>query len=221
MQKRTASFPLSDTATARNGLSIGAIPWWPIRCAKPRRADAFRVAHLVVPWTLTGYHMPHPRLRPYFNALREQVPACDLPRRLFIDRRRSERQPGAPRSLVNADEVIAALERDGFTAMELETLSFAEQIALFAGAERIVAPHDVGLANLVFAGPDCRLIELHSDHQVNWAFRHLAAVCGVRYDAVLGRQIAQVPAGPGGTRFWQVSALHVRGAAGAALGRTG
>lgn len=180
-------------------------------------SEAMRVAHLVVPWTMVGYHMPHPALRPFFAALAEQVAPADMPRRIFIDRRQSERQPGAPRCLVNADEVVSALERDGFTPVRLETLGPAAQIALFAGAECIVAPHDAGLANLVFAGPACRLIELHSDHQVNWAFRHLAAVSGVRYDAVLGRQIAQVPAEPGGTRYWQVSALHVRAAAAAAM----
>ncbi|OYW04450.1 MAG: capsular biosynthesis protein, partial [Acidiphilium sp. 37-67-22] len=36
-----------------------------------------------------------------------------------------------------------------------ETLPFAEQMGLFAGARAIVGPMGSGLHNAIFAGPDC------------------------------------------------------------------
>ena len=157
-----------------------------------------------------GYHYPHPMLRPYFHRLRDigAIARPDFPRLVYIDRRANDRRPGANRCLLNEDEVIAALSRLGFVPVQLEGLSFGEQIGLFANAEAIVAPHGAGLANIVYARPGCRLVELHMDSRVIWCFRTLSAVFGLAYDAVVGREIVTA-SGPGSTRFWAVPVVHV------------
>jgi hypothetical protein len=59
----------------------------------------------------------------------------------------------------------AALERfaeaRSYEFIQLETLSFREQAALFANSRAVVGPHGAGLANLAFGRPDLRVFELN------------------------------------------------------------
>jgi len=172
--------------------------------------EAFTCTRLVVPWAMATIYEPHPRLASFLAAL---VPPAALGsrRRLYIDRR------AAPnRVLANEAEVIAGLARFGVTPVALEGRGFAEQAALFADAELVVAPHGAGLANIVFAPRDCGVVELLPDAYANWCFRRLAASCGLAYDCVLGR------AAPGDgsihTRSWHIAPTHVQAAVAAALG---
>lgn len=85
-------------------------------------------------------------------------PGATSRKRVFVSRR------DAPsRYMSNENEVIDALKPFGFEAVELSALNFAEQVSLFAGCEFVVAPHGAGLANLIFAPSDCRVVELVSD----------------------------------------------------------
>lgn len=177
-------------------------------------AETILVERLVTPWTMTGFHRPHPALRPFFARLRDAAPAPPGPPRLYIDRRPADRRPGAHRRLVNEDAVAAALAPLGFVPVQLERLSLAGQVGLFAGAEAIVAPHGAGLANLVYARPGCALVELHMDAWRTWCFRTLSAAMGLRYDALAGRQTGF----DGPTRLWQAPETHVAAAAAQALG---
>ena len=84
----------------------------------------------------------------------------------------------------------------------------SEQALLFQRAGMVVAPHGAGLANMVFAPPGLRVIELLPDGVMNWCYRHLAVACGHDCDCVIGRS---APA-PGASRLWSgwtVSATHV------------
>ncbi len=170
-------------------------------------AATFEVERLLVPWSLAADLRPPPCLGRYFRMLAcsSTHPIESLPRRFYIARRAS-----LNRRLINEDEVIAALARMGFVAIELERLSLAEQIALFSHAEVVVAPHGAGLANLVYAAPGCRLIELHMDSYVNWCFRRLAAASDVQYDCVIGCQLPGI--GTVHAQRWSVSVTHMLGA---------
>jgi capsular polysaccharide biosynthesis protein len=55
------------------------------------------------------------------------------------------------RSVINEQEVMARLSPLGFVKTTLEGLSVLQQVALFAQAECVIAPHGAALANLVFA----------------------------------------------------------------------
>ena len=185
-------------ALARIGLDAGR------RMFEVAPDATYRVERLTVPWTVTGFHLPHPCIAPFFKTVAGDPASQDTPRRIYIDRRASDRRPGAHRCLRNEDDVVAALAPLGFVAVCLEGLSLAAQVALFANAEAIVAPHGAGLANLVYARPHTVIIELHIDTWTNWCFRHLAAVFALRYDAVVGRADTAE-----GTRFWSVPVLHM------------
>lgn len=132
--------------------------------------------------------------------------APSAPRRFFIDRRQSDARP-----LVEEGAVIAALETCGIEPVTLEFLSADAQIALFRNAELVVAPHGAGLANLLFARPGCRVIELQMDAYCHWCYRRLAALKGLPYDCVVGRAAQPWPdlAGPIHGAAWHVSVPHV------------
>lgn len=83
--------------------------------------------------------------------------ASGMPRagkpRLFIRRQ-------GTRAIVNQSEVWKMLESQGFSEVALESLSVAEQIAVFAQAEVVVGVHGAGLSNVVFCRPGTRVVEL-------------------------------------------------------------
>ena len=85
------------------------------------------------------------------------------------------------RTVVNEAAVIAYLATLGFVSVQLETLSAQAQIALFAQAEVIIAPHGAGLANLVFAPAGSTLIELFLPDEVLPYYRAIAQHIGVHY----------------------------------------
>ena len=65
------------------------------------------------------------------------------------------------RKFTNEDDLFNKLKADGFEKYYLSKLSFLEQIALFAQANIIVAPHGAGLAHLIFTQPGTQLVELY------------------------------------------------------------
>lgn len=82
----------------------------------------------------------------------------DLPSRFYVTRE------GGHNSRISAEEQAAidpVLTRKGFEKIFLEKLDLETQIALFRQAECILAPHGAGLANMVFARPGTRLLELN------------------------------------------------------------
>jgi capsular polysaccharide biosynthesis protein len=105
----------------------------------------------------------------------------ELPRRVYIDRR-----DASYRRIANGDEVERALARRGIVPMQLERLTFAEQVALFHRAEMIVAPHGAGLSNAVFCSPACRVLELFSPGYVNPVFWALSSLGQLVYAYLLG-----------------------------------
>lgn len=97
-----------------------------------------------------------------FDSLARAVPAAPdrrFPRRIFIERVRDPRLLD-PRAIRSLDRHLA---RHGFAKVRLETLDMADQIRLFAGATHVVAAHGAGLSNIVFGGPELRVLELNSD----------------------------------------------------------
>ena len=70
------------------------------------------------------------------------------------------------RQLINELEVRELLETRGFKTIFLEELSVLEQVAIFAKARVIVAPHGSGLTNLVFCSPNTKIVELFSPNYV-------------------------------------------------------
>ncbi|MEO0469435.1 MAG: glycosyltransferase family 61 protein [Bacteroidota bacterium] len=116
-------------------------------------------------------------------------PRPDLPKRIYISR------AGAKfRQLTNRPAVEALVEASGFAVIRLEDLPLADQIALFAQAEAVVAPHGAGLTHLSWCRPGTKVIEFFSPYFQNLCYYALADMAGLDYYYLMGEG-AQLPEG--------------------------
>lgn len=132
------------------------------------------------------------------NWLREHLFAAvdsePRPRRVYVTRRIAPK-----RRLVNENEIEPLLQQHGFVIAQLENLSFAEQIRLFAQAEIIVGPHGAGLTNMVWAPPGCKVMEIGHPDYVNVMYYMLAEILKQRYWFCLGEPAGDESSRHGGT----------------------
>jgi len=68
--------------------------------------------------------------------------------------------------MANEAEVLEFFEKAGWTIVDLVNLSFAEQIAWFAGAEAIAGIHGSGMTNTLWSPRGCKIIELFCDQYI-------------------------------------------------------
>lgn len=97
-------------------------------------------------------------------------------KRLYISRKGSRW-----RDVVNEDEVVALLEKAGFTRIKLERYSFADQIRLFHEAEFVVGPHGAGLTHLAFCNEGTRVVEIGTPVRPWRMFYEIAHLTNLRY----------------------------------------
>lgn len=87
-----------------------------------------------------------------------ETDGVDTPERVYISR-----SDAAERRVLNEGELVAALRREGYERLVLSELSFAEQVATFAGATHVVAPHGAGLVNTMY-GESLDVVELFGEY---------------------------------------------------------
>ena len=97
-------------------------------------------------------------------------------KRLFINR-----AAASSRRIVNERELVNGLEPLGFEVCALESLSFAEQVELFANASHIVAPHGAGLTNLLFSNNACVIELFSSGHGIRSDYYQICLALDHRY----------------------------------------
>jgi hypothetical protein len=105
-----------------------------------------------------------------------RLPFSSFGERLYISRARARR-----RRIANEAELWTQLSPRGFVKLELEELTWQQQINAFLGAKIVIAPHGAGLANLVFCAPGTKVIELFHRSYVNGCFWQLAALKELDY----------------------------------------
>ena len=93
---------------------------------------------------------------------------------LYVSRRLDRR------SAANEPEVERALARLGFRIVTAQSLSFSEQIELFAGARVVAGAHGAGLANMVWSDAAC-LGEVFAARHFNDCYARLAVALGGTY----------------------------------------
>lgn len=82
------------------------------------------------------------------------------PERIYVTRKNAKY-----RKVVNEDEVIQLLTRYGFSVVDFDVLSFWGQVAQMQAAKYIVAVHGAGVANIVFANPETKILELLHEYK--------------------------------------------------------
>jgi hypothetical protein len=128
------------------------------------------------PAALTG-HIP----RWACSWLRERFvrPGARPRLRLYLTRR------GHARQVTNEDEVVSVLRPLGFDVVDPGTSSFDEQIAMFADAEVVIAPHGGALTNVVF-GQNAVVVEIFDPDYINPCYYAMSDRCDHEYWYVVG-----------------------------------
>jgi capsular polysaccharide biosynthesis protein len=150
------------------------------RLVRATKRSVLRCEQLVVPSMPGPRGFPAPWLCRYLRELLLPRNPPQATRRIYISRRHAR-----GRKILNEDEMLPLLERQGFDIVHAERLSFDQQISLFASAEEVIAVHGAGLSNLVFAPPGARVLELRSPAHDNECFRTLATRGALRYDSLM------------------------------------
>jgi capsular polysaccharide biosynthesis protein len=100
------------------------------------------------------------------------------PRRIYVSRRDS-----ADRVLINELDLETALAARGFAIVRPATLSVREQVALFHGADVVVAATGAAMANILFCRPGTKVVELQpANFTAAWS-RDLALFSGLDWRA--------------------------------------
>ena len=139
---------------------------------------------MIVPSTPAGVGNPTSwicqYLRDTFLPAKAELPANTSPR-VFISRSKAQF-----RRITNEAEVLNALKEYDFKPYVLEEMTYREQVALFAQAEIVFAPHGAGLSGLVYCDPGTKVVECYSPQYVNACFYALANTMKLDYHYLLG-----------------------------------
>jgi hypothetical protein len=142
-----------------------------------------RVEHLVVPSVRDDSAAVSPADVAFVRRLfLEAEPAAGTARRkVYLSRR-----DAAFRRVSNEEELRPILQRHGFEEVSLAGLTVAQQARLLSEAAVVVAPQGAALANLVFANPATRVIDLLAPGWVVPFAWHTCALLGLDYTAIIG-----------------------------------
>jgi capsular polysaccharide biosynthesis protein len=143
---------------------------------------------VLLPSRLSTHGVVHPDAARFVrDSLLQHSPASPKRgKRLYVTRRAV---PG--RALLNADEITGHFARAGFSVVDPGGLSIDQQIEIFSDAEVIAGPAGAGLANIIFAPAEARLIQLGSTDVCAETYTSLAAVSGQRSCWCFGRGFAR------------------------------
>lgn len=114
-------------------------------------------------------------------------PESGSPRRLMI-----LRGDAMIRRCVNEDQLMEVAKRHGFVAVRPEDLPLERQVALFAGAEAVLAVHGAGCANMLFAPSGSHLLELHPAEHLPDFYPHMCGLLGQGHTALGGPPVQSV-----------------------------
>lgn len=115
---------------------------------------------------------PHPSVWDVYKRLRILVgpPQGPLPKKIYISRRSWVHGDTSNlgtnyttrRRMLCEDELVRALEAEGYTEVFCESLSMAEKIRLFSQTTHVVGAIGGGMCNLVFSPPETKVVCLCS-----------------------------------------------------------
>lgn len=106
------------------------------------------------------------------------------------------------RKVENEEEVVNVLKKFEFQVIELETLSFIDQVNLFNSADIVIAPHGSGLSNIVFCRTGTKVIEIFSPEYVNPCYWYIGQECDLDYYYLIGDGDPFREREPGEGWFW-------------------
>jgi hypothetical protein len=157
--------------------------------------ERWRIRHL---WHIDDYQpikrtLADERLLDWIRALVFDgyglAPDAVADRRIYVSRNDTPR-----RRVGNESELRPVLARHRFEVVAPGSLSFRDQVALFASASAIAGPHGAGLTNILFAGKKAKVLELFPANAIRNTYFLLSVSLGQTHRALIG--------GRGGRKDW-------------------
>jgi hypothetical protein len=149
------------------------------------RAVLLKNAVVSIRHNAVGTYAASPQIRETFKAILDNVRTggpAEGSQRIFVSR-----GPSLNREMRNRAQLAEALARRGFTIVRPERLSFDEQVATFASADIIVSEFGAAMANVVFAKPGARVVEIIPDDQNDPWSAHLCAALDLEHITLFHR----------------------------------
>jgi hypothetical protein len=104
------------------------------------------------------------------------------PRRVYVSRAKAARRKLTPEAEIAVGSV---LQDEGFSILNLEDLSWPEQVRLISGAEFVVGLHGAGLANILFGNAKA-FLEFHNPLETRPHFAFMARELDIPYAYLIG-----------------------------------
>jgi len=148
----------------------------------------YRAKHLIF-GAFPGYYGHEPEW--VVKSVREGLIGAGTPgpkRRIYITR-----EDAPVRRVNNESEVWNYLQAQGFEKVSLGGRTVREQISLFANAEFIVAPHGAAFANLIFASPGTKILEIFNPNEVKNLYWRIANHLDLPYAYMLSEDSTLLP----------------------------
>ena len=119
------------------------------------------------PTSNSGGSRPEPLrwLRDSIMGALEIAPTDSGRRKIYVSRKNTNR-----RRIVNEDEVEHFLQGRGFETVFPETLSFRQQVELWAQTDAVVAPSGAALTNMIFAPPGLAVVNMNQRNRMEWSY---------------------------------------------------
>ena len=134
--------------------------------------------------------LPH-WLRDAYLLVAKKFEITDKPTYIYISRAKA-----SYRKVLNEEEVINVLSRNGFKPVLLEEISLEAQIRLFMSAIRIVAPHGAGLVNMSWCTKRAHILEIYPSRYSDPSFRLQADLLGHCYSFIRSEYAGDYSADP-------------------------
>ena len=141
------------------------------------------------------YH-PSPLLRDYGEHLVARITSNHPSyKNIYISRKDS-----GNRVMLNEDSVESFFKTKGYHVISLSGLSVDDQILIFNGAEKIVAPHGAGLSNIIFCKKGTKVLEFSFEGYNNPCFIRIAQAINLDYHVHYSR--GELTTGSQKTSVW-------------------
>ncbi|WP_367066291.1 glycosyltransferase family 61 protein [Oryzisolibacter sp. LB2S] len=141
-----------------------------------------------------GYFSP-PALNYLKNVLAPAVVALGIqayPKKIYI------RRNSGVRKVTNNAEIERLLVAQGFSVVEPEKLSFAQQIALFYNADIVIGPTGAAMSNIIFSRNEAAIVILINQlpGTIYWYWQNIAQASGKSICYILGSGASDKNVGP-------------------------
>lgn len=93
------------------------------------------------------------------------------------------------RKILNEDELLHLLKAHNYKIINPETVSVAEQAAIFANACSVIGAHGAGFTNIVFCNPGTVIIDLFSPEWINPCYWIIAEHLDLKYSYLVGEKM--------------------------------